>query len=52
MEQGEKLCNKVETARELTYLHDRVSAGKCETVPTARTKCGLNMFRECSELLC
>ena len=38
-EQEEKLCDKVETVRELTYLGDRVSAiGECEAAETARTR--------------
>ena len=53
MEQEEKLCDKVETAKEFTYLGDRVSAsGRCETAVTARTRCGWVKFGECSELLC
>ena len=52
MEQEEKLCDKVETVRELTYLGDRVSAGGgCEAAVTARTKCGWVEFIKCGELL-
>ena len=37
MEQEEKLCEEVETVRELTYLGDIVGAGGgCEAVVTAR----------------
>ena len=47
-----KLCDEVETVSEFTYLGDRVSAdGGCEAALTARTRCGLVMFRECGELL-
>ena len=50
-EQVEKLCDNVETVREFTYLGDRVSAGGgCKAAVTARTRCELIMFRECSEL--
>ena len=43
----------METVREFTYFVDRVSAcGGCETVVTARTRCGWVKFRECGELLC
>ena len=53
VEQEEKLCDEVETVREVTYLGDRVSAGGgCEASVTARTRCGLVKFRECGELLC
>ena len=52
MEQEDKLFDEVETARELTYLGDRMSAGGgCEAVMTARIRYGLDKFRECSELL-
>ena len=38
MEQEEKLCDKMESVREFTYLGDRVSAGGgYETAATART---------------
>ena len=38
MEQEAKLCDEVETVRELTYLGDRVSAsGRCEVAVTAGT---------------
>ena len=41
MEQEEKLCDEVETAREFTYFGDRVSAGGgSEAAVTARTRCG------------
>ena len=41
MEQEERLCNGVETVRDITYLGDRVSAGGgCEVAATARTRCG------------
>ena len=52
VEQGEKLCDEVETVREFIYLGDRVSAGGgCEADVTARTRCGLVRHRKCSELL-
>ena len=52
VEQEEKLCDKVETVRGLTYLGDRVRAsGGCEAAVTARTRCGLVKLRECGELL-
>ena len=52
VEQEEKLCDEVKTAREFTYLGDRVSAsGGCEAAVTVRTRCGWVMHRECSELL-
>ena len=38
VEQEEKLCDEVETAREFSYLGDRESAGGgCEADVTART---------------
>ena len=41
MEQEETLCDEVETAREFTFLGDRVSAGGgCEAVVTVNTRCG------------
>ena len=41
VELEEKLCDEVEAVMECTYLGDRVSAGGgCETVVTARTRCG------------
>ena len=52
MEKEVKLCDEVKTVREFTYLGDRVSAGGgCEAAVTARTRCGLDKFRECGELL-
>ena len=52
MEQEEKLCDEVDTVREITYLGDRVSvAGGCEAAVTARTRCGWVLLRECDELL-
>ena len=52
MEQEQKLCDKVETVREFTYVGDRVSAGGgCEAAVTVRTRCGWAKFRECGELL-
>ena len=52
MEQEVKLCDKVETVSEFTYLGDRVSAsGGCEAAVTARTRCGWAELRECGELL-
>ena len=51
MEQEEKLCDKVETVLEFTYLGDRVSAGgEVEAAVTAR-RCGWVKLRECGELL-
>ena len=51
MEQEVKLCDELETVRESTYLGDRESAsGGCEAAVTARTRCGLDKLRECSEL--
>ena len=42
----------METAREFTYLGDRVSAGGgCEAAVTARTRCGWAKYMECGELL-
>ena len=42
----------MKTVRELTFLHDRVSAGGgCEAVVTARTRCGWAKLRECGVLL-
>ena len=41
MEQGEKLCDEVETVREFSYICDRVSAfGGCEVDVTARKNVG------------
>ena len=41
LEQEEKLCNEVETERELTYIGDKVSAGGgCEAAVAVRTKLG------------
>ena len=38
VEQGETLCDEVETVREFTFLGDMVSAGRgCEAAVTART---------------
>ena len=52
VEQEEKLCDEVETVQELTYIVDRVSAGRgCEAFLTPRTRCGWVKFRECGELL-
>ena len=52
VEQEVKLCNKVETVSDLTYLDDRVNAGGgCEAAVTARTTCGWVKYRECGELL-
>ena len=52
MEQEEKLCDQVETVRELTYLSERESVGGgCEAALTARTRCGWDELRECGELL-
>ena len=40
VEQEEKLCAKVETVHEFTYLGDRVSADfGCEAIVTVRTRC-------------
>ena len=51
VEQEEKLCNKIETVREFTYLGDNVCAcGGCEAAMTAR-RCGWVKFMECGELL-
>ena len=42
----------METAREFSYICDRVNAGGgCEAAVTARTRCGWDKFRECCELL-
>ena len=54
MEQEEKLCDKVETVSEFTYLGERAGAvGGCEVVVTARTRCWWRggRLRECFELL-
>ena len=52
MEHEKKLCDAVETVGEFTYLGDSVSAGAgCEAAVTARTRCELVKFWECSELL-
>ena len=52
VEQEEKLCDEVETARKFTYLGERVSAsGGCEAAVTAITRCGWVKLRECGELL-
>ena len=41
VEHEEKLCDEEDAVREFAYLGDRVSAsGGCETVVTARTRCG------------
>ena len=52
VEKEEKLCDKVETVREFTYLGDRVSAG-CgfEAAVTVRMSCRSLAFKECRELL-
>ena len=40
MGQEEKLCDEVETVRELAYLGDRVGAcGGCEAAVSSRTRC-------------
>ena len=49
VEREEKLCDEVETVRELTYLVDRVSEGEAAVI--ARTICGWCMLKECGELL-
>ena len=47
-----KLCDEVETERELTYLGDRVSAdGECEAAVTAIRRCGWIKFMKCGKLL-
>ena len=52
MEQEEKLCDEVETVREITYLGNRVSiGGGCEATVTTKTRCEWVMPRECGELL-
>ena len=52
MEQEERLCDKVETVRQFTYLDDRVSAGGgCEAAVMARTMCKLVTLRECANML-
>ena len=52
MEQKDKLCDEVLTVQELTYLGDRVSAGRgCEAAVTARTRDWWARSRESSELL-
>ena len=41
MKQEEKLCDEVDTVKEITYLGDRVSTGGgCDAIVTARTRCG------------
>ena len=51
VEQEERLCDEVGTAREFTYHGDRVSASRgCETAVTARTRCEW-VSLECGELL-
>ena len=41
VEQEERLCDEVETARKFTYPGDRVSAGGgCEAAVPTRTRCG------------
>ena len=52
MEQEEKLCDRVETVKEFTYLGDRANAGGgCEAAVSAKTKYWWAKLRECSELL-
>ena len=52
VEQGDKLCDGVETVLEITYLGDRVSVGGgCEAAVTARTRCWWVKYGECGELL-
>ena len=52
VEHEERLCDKVETIQESTYLVGSVSAGGgCEAAVTARTICGWVKLRECVELL-
>ena len=52
MERGERLCDELETVRELTYLCDRVSVGGgCEAAITAGKRCGWVQLRESGELL-
>ena len=52
VEQYGKLCDEVETVRELIYPGDRVSAGGgFDTAVTARQRCGSVRFREWGELL-
>ena len=46
VEQEEKISDKVETVRELTYLGDRVSAGGgCEAAVTDSKRCGWHKLR-------
>ena len=52
MEQGEELCDEVETVHEFTYLGYRVSAGGgYEDSVITRTKYRWFTFRECGEFL-
>ena len=52
VKQEEKLCDEVETVRELTYIGDRVSAGGgCEVAVIVRTRCGWIKFRRYGEML-
>ena len=52
VEQEVKLCDEVETVREVTYHGDRVSAGgRCEAAVTVRTRCGWAKLMECDVLL-
>ena len=46
--QQEKLCDEVDTVKELTYLGDRVRAGEgCEAAVTVRIRCAWVNLREC-----
>ena len=38
---GKKLCDKMESVSEFSYLGDKLNAGEgCEAADTARTRCG------------
>ena len=53
VDQDETLCDEVETAKEFTYLGDRMSAGGgCEAAVTARTRCGWFKLRESAVSFC
>ena len=48
VEQGERLCDYVNTVRVFTYFGDRVGVGgECEVAVTVSTRCVWVTFREC-----
>ena len=52
MDHEEKLSNKIETLRRVTYLSDKVKAsGECEAVEKSRRRFCKAMSGECDEII-